>query len=48
MIASITSFVGKVVSTVRDPIFGTRKPKVKVAKAGKSKSKRCGRKCRCN
>jgi hypothetical protein len=48
MIASITSFVGKVVSTVRDPIFGTRKPKSKVAKTGKSaKAKRCGRKCRC-
>lgn len=43
MIASITSFVGKVVATVRDPIFGTKKPKAKVGKA-----KKCGRKCRCN
>jgi hypothetical protein len=46
MIASITSFVGKVVATVRDPIFGVKRPKVKVSKS--AKSKRCGKKCRCN
>jgi hypothetical protein len=47
MIASIYSLVGKVVATVRDPIFGVKKPKVKVSKS--AKSKRCsGKKCRCN
>ena len=45
MIASITNFVGKVVSTVSDPIFGVKKPKAKVGKS--AKAKRCGRKCRC-
>lgn len=47
MIASITSLVGKVVATVRDPIFGVKRPKVKVSKS--AKSKRCGgKKCRCS
>ncbi|MDD5340592.1 MAG: hypothetical protein PHV13_05085 [Candidatus ainarchaeum sp.] len=46
MIASITSFVGKVVATVREPIFGVKRPKARVGKS--AKSKRCSRKCRCN
>jgi len=46
MIGQINSLVSKVVATVREPIFGVKKPK---AKAGKSaKARRCGRKCRCN
>ncbi len=46
MIASITSWVGKVVATVRDPILGVKKPKIKVSKS--AKSRRCGKKCRCS
>jgi hypothetical protein len=50
MIATITSFVDKVVSTVKEPIFGVDKPKAKVGKSVRSgKSRKCsGRKSRCN